>query len=195
LVDAGNDAGGIDDFGEVSGLEVRYADGLDASLLQKSDEAFPRFGVLVLGRDRPVAHEHVEVVEAETAEAVVVGALHPADAVEFLVEFAGDEQLTARYACVFEGTADGFFVPVGERGVEQPVARQQGMPDSVFAFLTEHRPGSQPKPRNAAAVAQDKPGYCGQVDLPARLRRHGWLSFLACRSGQIIQSQWVEGSY
>jgi len=65
LVDRRDDAGGVDENGEVLGLEIADSDGPDSALVAQSGESLEGLHVFVERRLRPVDQVEIEIVESK----------------------------------------------------------------------------------------------------------------------------------
>ena len=154
LVDRRNDAGGVDENGQVLGLEIADSDGPDPALVAQSGESLEGLDIFVERRLRPVDQVEIEVVESKPAHARVECLQRAVVALVCIPQFGHQVELVTRHAGFGNRSPDLSFVTVGRRGVDMPVAGAQRSAYRQLGVCRGDLENSETDGRDQIAVVQ-----------------------------------------
>jgi len=97
----------------------------------------------------------IQVVQLQPLHRALEGRFGAFEAGVLDPQLGGDKQIFAGHAAAFDRVADGHFVAIRRRGVNQPIARADSVDDASFALLgIRNLKHAEPQKRHFHAVVQ-----------------------------------------
>lgn len=163
LIDDGLHRAMLQDILQVLGFEVRDAERADFSRFLIFFHRFPggeiAFIVMIAFAEfvpwlRRMDEHQVDVVEAEARKGFFDSLLCFFIRLEVRVKLRRDVELFAAHTGTADAFADFFFISIGSRRIDEPIAEVDGIDHGLRRSFAVHQPCAEPELRDVRAVGQ-----------------------------------------